>query len=171
MTDDGWRTRCEWSFIFSIRAILTEADDGWLKRTTDGLTDRCEWGITWSCGSRQRDTTSSGWTFQLNNLAVKGLIFYISICCDLKSTNISNFYPVEVVCRGSETQLQLSENVDFITISICRWAGHTQKIKKNISATWWLIIYKQMYLWNPRIAFWVYSSPDNDAEWTNQFNA
>ena len=45
MTDDGWRTRCEWSFIFFIRAILTEADDCWLKRTTDGLTDRCEWGI------------------------------------------------------------------------------------------------------------------------------
>ena len=44
--DDGWRTRCEWSFIFSIRAILTEADDWWLKRTTDGLTDRCEWGIS-----------------------------------------------------------------------------------------------------------------------------
>ena len=25
------------------------------------------------CGSRQRDTTSSGWKFQLNNLAVMGL--------------------------------------------------------------------------------------------------
>ena len=29
--------------------------------------------LTWSCGSRQRDTTSSGWKFKLNNLAVKGL--------------------------------------------------------------------------------------------------
>ena len=28
---------------------------------------------TWGCGSRQRDTTSSGWKFWLNNLAVKGL--------------------------------------------------------------------------------------------------
>ena len=26
-----------------------------------------------SCGSRQRDSTSSGWKFKLNNLAVKGL--------------------------------------------------------------------------------------------------
>ena len=49
MTDDRWRTRCEWSFIFSIRAILTKADDWWLKRTTDGLTDRCEWGIRCIC--------------------------------------------------------------------------------------------------------------------------
>ena len=29
--------------------------------------------LTWSCGSRQRDTTSSGWKFSWNNLAVKGL--------------------------------------------------------------------------------------------------
>ena len=29
--------------------------------------------LTWSCGSRQRDTTSSGWK-RLNNLAVKGLM-------------------------------------------------------------------------------------------------
>ena len=27
--------------------------------------------LTWSCGSRQRDTTSSKWKFRLNNLAVK----------------------------------------------------------------------------------------------------
>ena len=30
--------------------------------------------LTWSCGSRQRDTILSGWKFRLNNLAVKGLI-------------------------------------------------------------------------------------------------
>ena len=29
--------------------------------------------LNWSCGSRQRDTTSSGWKLKLNNLAVKGL--------------------------------------------------------------------------------------------------
>ena len=35
---------------------------------------KSEWfSLTWSCGSRQRDTTSSGWKFKLNNLAVKGL--------------------------------------------------------------------------------------------------
>ena len=35
---------------------------------------KSEWFLlTWSCGSRQRDTTSSGWKFKLNNLAVKGL--------------------------------------------------------------------------------------------------
>ena len=43
--DDGWRTRYEWSFLFFLRAILTEADVWWLKWTRDGLTDRCEWGI------------------------------------------------------------------------------------------------------------------------------
>ena len=29
--------------------------------------------LTWSCGSRKRDTTSSGWKLKLNNLAAKGL--------------------------------------------------------------------------------------------------
>ena len=29
--------------------------------------------LTWSCGSRKRGTTSSGWKFKLNNLAVEGL--------------------------------------------------------------------------------------------------
>ena len=29
--------------------------------------------LTWSCGSRQRDTTLSGWKFRLNNISVKGL--------------------------------------------------------------------------------------------------
>ena len=28
--------------------------------------------LTWSCGTRQRNTTSSGWKFRLNNLAVRG---------------------------------------------------------------------------------------------------
>ena len=30
--------------------------------------------LTWSSGSRQRDTTSSGWKLQFNNLVAKGLI-------------------------------------------------------------------------------------------------
>ena len=29
--------------------------------------------LNWSCGSRQRDTTSSEWKFKLKNLAVKGV--------------------------------------------------------------------------------------------------
>ena len=32
-----------------------------------------QFSLTWSCGSRQRDTTSIEWKFQLNNLAAKGL--------------------------------------------------------------------------------------------------
>ena len=37
---------------------------------------KSEWfSLTWSCGSRQRDTTSSGWKFRLKNLAVQRLRF------------------------------------------------------------------------------------------------
>ena len=40
----------------------------------------------------------------------------IKICKYLVSrlTNISNFHPLEVVGRGSETQLQVGENLDDI---------------------------------------------------------
>ena len=33
----------------------------------------------------------------------------------LKLDNMSNFHPLEVVDRGSETQLQVSENLNEIT--------------------------------------------------------
>ena len=36
-----------------------------------------KFSLTWSCESRQRDTTSSGWKFQLNNVAVKRLTKYV----------------------------------------------------------------------------------------------
>ena len=46
-------------------------------KTVDLHFVKSEWfSLTWSCGSRQRDTTSSGWKFKLNNLAVKGLTLY-----------------------------------------------------------------------------------------------
>ena len=32
-----------------------------------------------------------------------------------KETNVSNFHPLEVVGRGSETQLQVSENLNKLT--------------------------------------------------------
>ena len=41
--------------------------------------------LTWSCGSRQRDTTSNGWKFKLNNLAVKGLIQGCKIIVNFKA--------------------------------------------------------------------------------------
>ena len=34
---------------------------------------------TWSRESRQRDISSSGWKFKLNNLATKGLSYHIMI--------------------------------------------------------------------------------------------
>ena len=39
-----------------------------------------EFSLTWSCGSRQRDTTSSAWKFRFINLAVKGLLWKFIVC-------------------------------------------------------------------------------------------
>ena len=36
-------------------------------------------------------------------------------CLVLNEINMSNFHPLEVVCRGSETQLQVDENLNEIT--------------------------------------------------------
>ena len=50
---------------------MTSISNIWKKRPTF-----CKiwiFSLTWICGSRQRDITSSGWKFRLNNLAVKGL--------------------------------------------------------------------------------------------------
>ena len=45
--------------------------------------------LTWSCGSRQRDTTSSGWKFKWKNLAVKGLMLF---WCIKMTTSYSCFF-------------------------------------------------------------------------------
>ena len=36
-------------------------------------------------------------------------------CLVSKYTNASNFHPLEVVCGGSETKLQVGENLNEIT--------------------------------------------------------
>ena len=47
-------------------------------------------------------------------------------CVVLNSTNMSNFHPLEVVDRGSETQLQVGENLSYL---IQRFKG--QRAKTN----------------------------------------
>ena len=47
--------------------------------------------LTWSCGSRQRNTASSGWKFRLNNLAVKGLTCCLHVYDDLTPTTQKYF--------------------------------------------------------------------------------
>ena len=51
-----------------------------------------EFSLTWSCESRQRDTTSSGLKFRLNNLAVKGLMRY---------NKHLHFHPIKVVTAAA----------------------------------------------------------------------
>ena len=54
-----------------------------LKRVDLHFVKSEEFSLTWSCGSRQRDTTSSEWKFRLNILAVKGLMVaqrHVTLC-------------------------------------------------------------------------------------------
>ena len=51
---------------------MTSISNIW-KQLTSILSNLNYFSLTWSYGSRQRDTTSSGWKFKLNNLAVKWL--------------------------------------------------------------------------------------------------
>ena len=69
-----------------------------------------QFSLTWSCGSRQRDTTSSGWKFRLNNLAVKGL----TLLKNAKLFNL-NFQLHKVVSGWRDPQLHLSEIYSDLT--------------------------------------------------------
>ena len=62
----------------SISAFKYARDQTWHRSANFKIIDlhcvKSEWfSSTWSCGSRQRDTTSCGWKLQLNTLAIKGL--------------------------------------------------------------------------------------------------
>ena len=50
----------------------------------------------------------------LYNNIVKSKIWYTDLCWDLNLTNQINFRSLEVVCRGSETQLQVIEKLNWI---------------------------------------------------------
>ena len=59
--------------LWKMLKIKYDINQQYLK-TVDLHFVKSEWfSLTWSCGSRQRDTTLSGWKFKLNNLAAKGL--------------------------------------------------------------------------------------------------
>ena len=65
---------------------------------------------TWSCGSRQRDTNSSGWKFGLNDLAVEGLTFcaapFITVIFPaFWSWLFSSYYYSLVTCHHSQRML------------------------------------------------------------------
>ena len=111
-----------------------------------------QFSFTWSCGSRQRDTTSSKWKFRLNNMAVKGLIHinFGSTCVAgtvyIRFTHpfhtklaYFNFYPPEVVSRYRDPQLQVGENYTYLFNlgpNICKyWCLGTYFIPNNSGLT------------------------------------
>ena len=59
--------------IFNMLKIKCDINQQDLKRVDLHFVKSEGFSLTWRCGSRQRDTTSSGWKFKLNDLAVKGL--------------------------------------------------------------------------------------------------
>ena len=55
----------------------------------------------------------------------QSLLFMTYVCCDSNFANIRDLHPLEVVGRGSETQLQVSENLNYLK-------RHNQAKKKKI---------------------------------------
>ena len=79
-----------------------------------------KFSLTWSCGSRQRDTTSSGWKFRFLNLAVKGLrAFFIKFrfVQHLSLSLPSIVYQISIVDYRFHFPLMCSHNVTFRSVS------------------------------------------------------
>ena len=80
---------------------------------------------TWSCWSRQQDTTSSGWKFRLNDLAVKGLnvrIWRLKSISTLKGLG-GQIHPHITICTavlGEATAM--AENLPYIITSTRSYA-------------------------------------------------
>ena len=53
----------------------------------------------------------AGWI--ANEICVQTSIF-ANVWSQINKINMSNFHPLEVVCRGSETQVQVGENLNQI---------------------------------------------------------
>ena len=49
-------------------------------------------------------------------ICIDSLLFVLSLLCSLISnlTNMSHFHPLEFVSRGSETQIQVDENLNYL---------------------------------------------------------
>ena len=73
--------------------------------------------LTWSCGSRQRDTTSGRWKFRLNNLAVKGLNIKICKCLVLFQIKkiMCNLHPL-LSCGSRDTTFKLVVKYNNIVV-------------------------------------------------------
>ena len=47
---------------------------------------------------------------------------FANMWSQIKKNNMSNFYPLEVVGRGSETQLQVGQNLNYL---MAQWSMYT----------------------------------------------
>ena len=74
--------------MLKIKCDINKQD---LKRVDLHFVKSEQFSLTWSCGSRQRGTTSSGWKFSLNNLAVKGLKHSIVFAQTIESKGFFQF--------------------------------------------------------------------------------
>ena len=89
--------------------------------------------FTWSCGSRQRDTISSGWKFRLNNMAVKGLNpHWFKVLCLLghtKEKSIRLYLLLDyshppiyyyIYCSAKPNNNQCDQRVTYTVFLLCR---------------------------------------------------
>ena len=78
--------------------------------------------LTWSCGSRQRSATSTGWKFQLNNLAVTGVnIISESISWSLEY-RVKNTFKSRYLRCWPDAYLRLCQLLPWEFV-FCGWPG------------------------------------------------
>ena len=89
----NWRSAYQLLSMLKIKRDINQQD---LKIFNLHVVQSDYFSLTWSCGSRQQYTTSSGWKFQLNNFAVIRLKRRI---CDITKWHIRLFFTRVIIGR------------------------------------------------------------------------
>ena len=84
------------------------------KELTSIWSNMNNFSLTWSCGSRQRDTTSSEWKFKLDNLAAKGLIWLAIL---MNGFNAAPFFE-EIWNLFCDCLLRISDTKRFTNVGL-----------------------------------------------------
>ena len=105
--------------------IKCDIDQQYLKTVDLYCVKSEQFSLPWSCGSRQLDTTSSGWKCRLNNLAVK-LLMPFGAVCTIASAAMNRMSTIPRIWKYDKCTLQINLEWFFWIIIMKKWSTDCQ---------------------------------------------